>query len=271
MTHRIVFVLSLLLVLAGPARGQTSMENGARTAALGGAATALPDVPWGYANPASRSTLSERVVAFFATQAFGLSELRLGAAQVVEPTGLGTFALGARTFGFEDYRETHLNLGYARGVQLGTSRRFHLGVNVRYHRVSVPDYGAAGTVELGLGGLVSVLPVLDLGFHWTNPHVPTLGGEELPRTLAVGLHYAPMDLFRVVVDAYKDVRFPLAIRSGIEVRPVDVLFLRVGAATEPSRWTAGVGVAVGAFVADVAAERHEVLGWSPAVAFSVRW
>jgi hypothetical protein len=261
----------LMLTLAGSVCGQTSMENGARSAALGGAVTALPGEPWGSANPATWSTLSDRVVAFFATQAFGLSELRLGAVSYVEPTRLATIALGARTFGFADYRESRLNLGLARGLQLGTSRRFHLGVNARYLRVSVPDYGSAATVAFGIGGLVSVLPVLDAGFHITNPHRPNLGGQELPRTLALGLHYTPADVLRVVVDAYKDVRFPLALRSGIEVHPVQVLFLRVGVATKPSRVTAGLGVRVGALTADVAAELHEVLGWSPAVGFRLRW
>jgi len=267
------FLLIFALVLLAPsaAQGQTSMDSGARAAALGGAATALDGEAWGYANPAAWSTLPGRFVGFYATQAFGLSELRLGAAQYAEPTRLGTVALGARTFGFEDYRETHLNAGFARGFRLGTTRRFHLGVSVRYHRVSIPEYGAAGTVELGLGWLVTVLPSLDVGFLATNIHTPELGGDELPRTLALGLGYAPLDELRVVVDVYKDVRFPLSIRSGLEVRPVEVLFLRVGATSEPSRLTAGIGVHVGAVRADVAAERHEVLGWSPAVAFAIQW
>lgn len=265
------FICALLLLANSEARGQTSMDSGARAAALGGAATALSGEAWGYANPAAWSTLPGRFVGFYATQAFGLSELRLGAAQYAEPMRLGTVALGARTFGFEDYRETHVNAGFARGFRLGTSRRFHLGVSARYHRVSIPEYGAAGTVELSVGWLVNVLPSLDAGFQATNLHMPELGGDELPRTLSLGLSYAPLDELRVVVDAYKDVRFPLSIRSGIEVRPVEVLFLRVGATTEPSRLTAGVGVRLGALMADVAAERHEVLGWSPAVAFAIQW
>lgn len=260
-----------LLLFCSPAFAQTSMEGGARVAALGGAGTALAGDSWGYANPASWSTLAGRSVGFFATQAFGLEELRLGAAQYAEPFAFGTVALGARSFGFEDYRETHLNVGAARGFRLGTARHFHLGINLRYHRVSIPSYGSAGALALGLGGLVSVLPALDVGFHATNLHNPKLGTEELARTLALGLAYAPNARLRVVADLYKDVRFPLSLRAGIEVQPIEALSLRAGATTEPSRITTGVGFHLGRIVADVAAERHEVIGWSPAVAFGLQW
>ena len=118
-------LMLLWLFLSHPpwGRAQTSTESGARAAALGGAATALAHQAPGYANPASWATFAGRAVSFFASEAFGLPELRLGAAAYVEPTRLGTFAAGARTFGFEDYRELHFHAGVARGFRLGATRR----------------------------------------------------------------------------------------------------------------------------------------------------
>ena len=71
-----------LVLAARPASAQQalSMEGGARVAALAGAGTALPGSAWGWGNPAGPATLGERAVSFYATQGFGLSELRLGAA-----------------------------------------------------------------------------------------------------------------------------------------------------------------------------------------------
>ncbi len=267
-------VLLLLLVLSYPRGGQaqTSMDGGARAAALGGAATALRHEVWGHANPASWATLTGRAVAFFATEAFGLSALRLAAAAYAEPTRLGTFAGGVRTFGFDAYRETHLVAGYAHGFGLGSTRRCYVGLRLDYHRVSIPDYGTAGALGIAVGGLVSVLPALDVGFEATNVHVPKLAGREaLPRVLSLGLAYAPDEALLVVVDAYKDVRFPLSVRAGLEARPVAALVLRAGAATKPARFTAGIGLRLGLLRADVAGELHEALGWSPAVAFGVQW
>ncbi len=266
--------LILMLLLGSPhsGRAQSSIEGEARAAALGDAATALTHAPTGYANPASWATFSGRAVSFFAFEAFGLAALRLATAAYVEPTSLGTFAAGARTFGFDDYRETHLHLGFARGFGLGATRRIHVGLSLRYYRVSIPGYGKAGTLGLGLGGLVEVWPSVQVGFQATNFHVPKLAGrEELARTMALGLAYAPVEQVLVVLDVYKDVRFPLSVRAGVEVQPVAAFVLRAGAATEPSRFTAGAGVRLGKVVADVAGERHAILGWSPAVSFGLRW
>jgi hypothetical protein len=266
--------LILMLCCSSPASGraQTSLESGARAAALGGAATALAHEATGYANPAAWATFSGRAVSFFASEAFGLPELRLGTAAYVEPTRLGTFAVGAQTFGFEDYRETHVQVGFARGFRLGTTRRFLIGVSLRYHRLTIPEYGSAGAPAVGLGGLVTIRPSVQAGFQATNMHVPRLAGREaLARTLALGLAYRPTERVLVVIDAAKDVRFPLSVRAGLEVQPVAVLCLRAGAATEPARFTAGMGLRLGKLAADVAGEHHDALGWSPAVSFGLYW
>ena len=266
--------LILVLLLGTPCSGraQSSIEGEARAAALGGATTALTHAPTGSANPASWATFSGRAVSFFAFEAFGLAALRLATAAYVEPTSLGAFAGGARTFGFDDYRETLVHGGFARSFGLGSTRRFYAGLSLRYYFVSIPGYGKAGTLGMSLGGLVEVWPSVQVGFQATNIHAPKLGErEELPRTLALGLAYAPTEQVLVVLDVYKDVRFPLSVRAGIEVRPVTPFALRAGAATEPSRFTAGAGVRLGKVVADVAGERHAVLGWSPAVSFGLRW
>lgn len=264
--------LFLLLLLACPSvKAQTSMEGGARVAALGGAGTALTGESWGHANPASWATLSERHVGFFATQAFGLEALQLGALHVVYPFAVGTMAVGARTFGYEAYRETRFEWGGARGFSLGTTRQFNLGIKFQYLQVSVPGYGSGNTITAGIGGLVQVLPGFDLGFHATNLHQPSIAADELARTLAIGIAYAPIPSLRVVTDVYKDVRFPLSLRAGIEAQPVKVLSIRAGTTTAPARISTGVGLHVGRIVADLAAERHVYLGWSPAIAFGMTW
>ena len=264
--------IAWFLVFAGPAHAQTAMEGGARAAALGGAATALPGDVWGQGNPASWSTMPGRAISFFATEAFGLSALRLAAVQYVEPTRFGAFSAGARTFGFEDYQETRFLAGFARGFSLGTKRRFHAGLRLRYHQVSIPEYGQASALGLGIGGLMNILPSLHLGFQATNFHHPKLAGHEaLDRSLSLGLAYTPVEQLLVVVDAYQDPDFPLSFRGGLEVQPVPVLVLRAGMTTEPSRFTAGAGLRLGKLMADLAGEKHEVLGWSPAISFGVQW
>ena len=270
--------LLVLCFAAAPASAQTttSMAGGARAMALGGAATALTEDVWGIANPASWATLSGRALSFFAGEAFGLSELRLGAACYAEPTRYGAFAGGARTFGFEDFRETHFNVGFARAFRLGTGRRLFVGANARYvHVAQGGGYGNAGTVGLSLGALVSILPAVTFGAHATNLNAPSLstdvGAEELPRTLALGLSYAPDERLLVLLDAFKDIDRPMSVRAGVEILPVEALALRAGVTTQPTRFTAGLGLRTGRLRASLAAEQHQALGWSPAASLGLQW
>lgn len=273
---RLLRITACLLLLLGAETTHAQLvplaEGGARTLALGRAATALDGDVWAHYNPSSWAGLEGRAASAFASQAFGLSELRVGAVAYAEPTRYGTFAATARTYGFEDFRETHFGVGYARAVPISASRVIHVGATVGYTGVSITDYGSGGALGLGLGALMEVLPGLDFGFHAYNLNRPELTEfDPLRSGLSVGVAYRPVEPALVLLSVDKDVDFPVSFRGGVEVQPVDVLFLRTGFTTEPVRFSTGVGVAVGVLRADVAAERHEVLGWTPAFGFGVQF
>lgn len=263
------------LLLAVPAQAQLIplAEGGARALALGRAATALEGDVWGHYNPASWATLPGRAGAAFASQAFGLSELRVAAVAVAEPTRYGTVAATARTYGFEDFRETAVGLGYGRAIPVSASRHLHAGLHLRYTTVSISDgFGSAGALGLSLGAMMEVVPGLQFGFLAQNVNRPEISDlDPLQSTLDVGLAYRPIEQALVLVSVAKDLDYPVSFRGGLEVQPVDELFLRAGVSTEPVRFSTGVGVAVGILRADVAAERHETLGWTPAFGFGVQF
>lgn len=264
-------LLGLVLLAPGRVCAQT-LEGGARSVGLAGATTALPGDAWGHGNPAAWAAVTSPTVVFFASQAYGLSELRLGAARYVHPTRVGTFTVGARSFGFAEYRETSASLGAARAVRAGSRRVVHVGLDVHYERVAIAGYGAAGAVSLRAGLVAEVAPGLQAGLGLRNVQVPAWAGrEELPRSLALGLAFQPSPSATVVVDVHKDVRFPMTVRAGVEMHPVRVLALRAGVATKPSRFTAGAGLRIGGLEAGLAAERHEALGWSPAAGLGLSW
>lgn len=267
-------ILALTLALRLPCYAQTGMYliGPARTIALGRATTALSTDVGGHANPAVEAAHPRRSILFFAHEAYALAELRLAGVYYIEPTGIGTFSAGASAFGYSDYREMYAIVGYARSFTLGTTRHVYAGLHVRYHRTQIAGYGHARALDLSVGGLVSVLPTLDFGFHATNLNGATLTQDTaLPRTLALGISYLAADRLRIVMDAFKDIDFPVSLRGGLEIDLVPALTLRTGVTTNPTRFAAGVGVRIGRLSADVAAEQHLELGWSPAVALGVYW
>ncbi len=260
-------------------------EGGARALALGRAGTALEGEVWGEFNPAAWATLERNTADVFASQAFGISELRVVALAVAAPTQYATFAANARTYGFANYRETRIGLGAARGLPLSASRRIHVGVSAHLHSIAIDGFGSTTTISASLGAQVDVLPNLRAGLHARN--ISRIGRSEeadlvsplsSAPALAAGLAYRASDRAIVVLDAEKDLDFPVAIRAGIEVWAIDILALRGGFTTglssdggAPARLSGGIGVRSGMIRADITAEYHETLGLTPSVSIGVEF
>ena len=271
-TFRQVIVIvsqSYLFALFACAQG---ISGGSRSVAMGGATTALIGEAWGYANPASWTTVPTRTLAFFASEAFGLAELRQGAVQIVEPRSWGSIVFGFQTFGYEEYRESFFTVGYADSFSPGTTRPIYAGFRLRYYHIVIPDYGSARSVAISIGIQVEVVPGLYFGCFAENVNDPKLtDSEKLPQSFSMGFGYLPDPRVYLLFDIYKDTRFPPSVRSGLEYHLVSALKFRVGIATKPNRFAAGLGLLIGRFTSDIAAQRHEVLGWSPAVSLGIHW
>ncbi|MEL6445978.1 MAG: hypothetical protein AAFY55_12690 [Bacteroidota bacterium] len=273
-----------LILLAGllgalPAAQAQLAEGGARSLSLGRATVALPGDTWNHHNPAGWSTLDARSVALFASQPFGLSELRIVSLAAAVPTPYGTAAATARTYGFEDYRETTLGLGVARAVPLSRSRRIHLGLHARLHTLAFGgDFGSTSTFTLSAGALVDVLRGVTFGVHARNLLAPRDDGARLEAPLStepgleVGLAYRPIDAATVLLAVDRGVDdFDTSVRGGLEIRPVEVLAVRAGFTTAPARISLGAGVDLSRAHAALAFENHEALGWTPAIDLLVRF
>ncbi|HEX8386972.1 MAG TPA: hypothetical protein VF576_12355 [Rubricoccaceae bacterium] len=268
-------VLAVVLAGARPAQAQLA-EGGARVLGLGRAGVALGAEAWGHLNPAAWAGLTEGRGALQASQAFGLSELRLAQLTAAVPTGVGTVALAARTYGFTEHRETRVAVGFGRAIPLSATRRLEAGVSVGYETATTEGYGAVGTALLSVGVQGDVVRGIRAGLAGRNLLGILWDGDEDARhslatvpSVAVGVAYAPSPVATLVLDAEQDLDAGLSLRAGLEVFPVSVLALRVGVSDGPSRISAGVGVRAGALRADLAVERHESLGLTPAVGVEV--
>ena len=263
------------VTLAAPAQAQLA-EGGARVLGLGRAGVALGGEAWGHLNPASWATLAEKRGALQASQAFGLSELRLAQLSAAAPTPVGTVALAARTYGFSERRETRVAVGLGRQIALSRSRRLDVGLSVGYESATTEGYETVGTPLLSVGLQGDVIPGLRAGLAGRNLIGILRDGDEDVRhslatvpTIAVGIAYAPSPRATLVLDAEQDLDFGLSLRGGLEVFPVPILALRVGVSDGPARFSAGAGIRAGALRADLAVERHESLGMTPAVGVEV--
>lgn len=259
--------------LVPPALGQSGMDliGSARATALGHATTALLGDVGSHSNPAAVAS-APRLVQLFAYEGYGLAALRRAGVTVTAPWASGAVSGGIGTFGSDAYRESYGSLGAAYRFQPGTTRTVLIGARVRYYHTQITGYGQNGTLGLSLGSQVRLLPTLRFGVSAVNINAPQVTeASDLPQVLAIGLAYDAAPGFSVLLDMMKDVDFPLAVRGGLAIEVLPVLTLRAGFTSEPVRFTAGTGISIGRLTADIAAEQHQTLGWSPAVGLGVHW
>ena len=261
-------------VLVGSPRAEAQFaEGGARVLALGRAGVALGAEPWGHTNPAAPAGLAVRRLGLQASQAFGLSELGLASAAAAAPTPVGVVVAGARTYGFSERRETRVVAGLARPVRLGAGRQLDVGAVFGVESASTAGFASATTVLVNVGVQAELVPGLRAGLAARNllglaDDDPRASAATVPG-VAAGIAYRPAPNAVLVLDADQDLDLGLSTRAGVEVTVVEALAVRLGVSTGPVRLAGGVGVVLGPLRADVAVERHESLGLTPAVGVDV--
>jgi len=245
---------------------------GARELAMGQATTALTGSVWSaFSNPAMLPE-EHPATSFFAVRYYGLSEISDLAAVISYPTEIGVFAAGAHRYGFDLFSENRLRIGYKYSFL-----NFHFGAVVNYSRVvQGGGYGSAGALGIDIGLAAPLSPQLWIAAKATNINNPVYGtrnNEELPRDLSIGLSFELSELALFTAEVYKDVRFPVSFRGGIEVAIIGGLMGRAGITTKPQTFSAGFGYKSSAWNFNIAVQRHEVsmLGLSPAADFKIKW
>lgn len=268
----ILFVSAVLFSTSLPAIALGQDILGARELAMGQATTALPNSNWAvFSNPAMMSD-QESSVSFFGLRYYGLSEVSDVAATIIYPTDFGILTAGAHRYGYDLFNENRLRVGYKNAVS-----GFHYGIVLNYsHVVQGGGYGSAGALGFDVGMAAPILSGLWIAAKATNVNQPAYGSrneEELPRNLSVGLSYQLSDIALFSTEVFKDVRFPIAYRGGIEINIIGGLMGRAGITTAPQTFSAGFGYLSSFWSANVGVQRHEnnLLGYSPAIDFKITW
>jgi len=275
MKERTGFAFMCLLLVTGINQKSIAQATlGAREVALGQATTALPGSGWAvFANPAMIDRTGNSV-SFFGLRYYGLDEITDMAAAVNISTSVGSVGFGAHRFGDDLFNESRLRIGYKNAYD-----GFHYGLALTYSHVAFGgDYGSVGAPGLDLGLAAAITQTLWIGAKATNVNQPSYGSyrdleEDLVRELSIGLSYRLSEIALFSGDVYKDVRFPISYRAGIEVLLFDYFSGRAGITTKPVTFSGGFGYANSLWGVNVAVQQHEnpVLGLSPGVDLQVTW
>jgi len=218
-----------------------------------------------FTNQAGLSTLENTALLVSAERRFALADLNNLSAGFALPTSSGTFGISVNYFGFEQYNETKLGLAYARQLM----DKLSIGVQFDILNTRIPEYGSKNlfTFEIGLQSELS--KQLTLGFHLFNPvRLEIAEDEYLPSVIQAGITYTPSKKVLVNVELEKDIDYPFTAKLGIEYEMVENFFLRLGANTEPTIFSFGLGYQLkNKLRLDFASSYYQELGFTPSVSF----
>ena len=236
------------------------IDIGAKPISLGGAFTSLANNSNAvYFNPAGISQIPFREVSVFYSPApFGLKELANGSVNYVEPTKFGSFGLSAKTYGFELYKEITVTATYSNNYK----KKIFYGANINYYNLKIQNYGSASTFGIDIGGLAYLTDFLRWGFAAFNLNRPKIGTQDdkLPQVYRTGVSIQPRKELNFVLDVEKDTRYTASVKAGIEYSLYDMIDLRAGIGTEPTKFSGGVGLYYSIFEIDYGFYNHQDLG-----------
>lgn len=193
---------------------------------------------------------------------FMLSELGLSSIAARLPVRPGAFGVSLSHTGYNQFNVTRADISY--GMKL--SDRFVAGVGFSYHHAQLTgEYSNrnAFTVSAGLQYFIS--KKLLIGAFLFNPARASIDEQQtMPPLLGVALTYLPSKEVLVTLQVDDDTETPTAIRAGVEYKPIEVFALRLGYSSGNTEGlTAGIGLNLKGFWADLSVNKHSVLGYTP--------
>ncbi len=210
-------------------------------------------------NPASAAGMpSYYASVFYSPSPFDLSQLSNGGITAVVPFPSFVTGLSILSSGFSLYREFTGTATVAKSF-FGT---LDVGANISVNHLSIARYGSAATLSFDVGTSLEIINDVRWGFAFLNCTRSTIGPthDPLPQIYLTGFEYSVMPHATAAVDLVKDVRYPFSIRAGTQFSPHEILDIRFGVSSAPSRYYAGFGIRVMSLYVDYSVATHAELG-----------
>ncbi|MBN2102814.1 hypothetical protein JW835_02135 [bacterium] len=215
--------------------------------------------PFGhFSNPATLGQLSSAAFGTHYTRLFGLKDLSQSTGATCLPIRTGGMGLGFRSFGNALYQEAIFHGGWGLPVYKSLS----LGILCNIGQLRIRKYGSSTVFWINTGLLYSFSKKILMAASIANLNQARIGKikDPLPQTTCIGIECRPRSGIKWDLELFKDVRFPLEIRSGLEVIPFSFLALRCGFTDQPQRITTGIGIQIRKLSVDYAVVCHPDLG-----------
>ncbi|HBS88733.1 MAG: hypothetical protein A2W91_19005 [Bacteroidetes bacterium GWF2_38_335] len=260
--------LLIILLVSGLSLNQLWAQNyptGARSSGMGNASVMLSDVWSGYNNQAGLGNIETTQLGFHFENKFAIPEYSLQSFSGAFPVQSGTFGLNLSYFGYGQYNESKIGLGFGKKL----AEHFSLGIQLDYLNTYISNmYGNHGAVTGEIGFIAEPIENLFIGGHLFNPtkaKIAEYNSERIPTLFRIGMGYNFRDKAFLAIETEKDIDYNPVFKAGLEFRLIEKLMLRAGISTNPVQNSFGITYSLGKFKVDIAFATHRELGMIPFV------
>lgn len=237
---------------------------------MGGCATALDDAWAATDNVACWAYREQPSMGIAVRQNHLMKELSLGAVYAAIPISkTGTMVLDYNHYGNLDYNEQRASLTYAMRIgRRDNTRNMAVGVRFDYlHSGTATGYYDPLNIATFSAGLqIHASKHLIVGLRAFSPFAIRLNTNEatrIPSLFSAGASYKLADELIGTAEVEKVLYRPPRLRIGVEYGWDNLLYARMGMATNPGIFTFGIGYKHRHFAIDMAVQTHPQLGMTP--------
>lgn len=272
MKHVSSFIFLLFFIQSAYA-GNDNLPFGARSAGLANASVTLSDVWSAHHNQAGLGWIKKATAGVAYENRFLIPELGMSGAVLALPltSNKGTFGLSIRKFGYSQYNESKIGLGFGRSF----GDHLSIGMQLNYQNVQFASlYGSKSAFTIEVGAIYKLTPNLTIGAHVYNPsrtRLSELDQDRLPAVMRLGMRYQFSSRVFIALETEKDSYNKPVVKAGIEYLAGEILFLRAGVGTQPMSTSFGFGLKMKKLQLDMAGNFHPVLGFTPQAAISYQF
>lgn len=252
--------------------GNENFTIGARQAGMGGCGLTLRDVWGSQHNQANLAFIENYNFGAYYENKFLLKETALKSFVGAVPVGnSGTFGLVGTQFGYTNYNQLKVGLAYGRKIAENVSA----GLQLNYNSLRLGDvYGSKNSFTAEFGVNARLIEKLTFGAHVYNVSRTLLtkeNNEFIPTTLRLGLEYKFSKAVFALIESESTISQKTNIKFGLEYNLKQKFYLRAGLNTNPFLTSFGFGYNYKMAYIDVAAAYHQVLGFTPALSFHLKF
>lgn len=237
------------------------VSTGAKSLALANTSVTQQDVWANFNNQAGLSGLkSSEVGVFFENRFFNSGLNTVGFVSGIY-TKSGVFGLAYKRFGYSDlFNQSIASINYGRKL----SDVFSIGGGVSYLNTYIGNnYGQSGSFSASLGMQAALNEHLKFGAQISNINRAKLvdyNDERYPTILTMGLNYSVSEKVEAIFEIGKDITQKPSYRGAVNYKALEHLAIRIGAATNPTLFSFGIGYVKNNFMIDYGTSFHQVLG-----------